>query len=387
MPHYRQVGALPAKRHTRLDIDGRIAAEELIGEEGFSGFSSLLYHRNSPSAITTVEALDVAQPTFSPTIPLRPHHLPTWDVPRTAGADLVLGRQALLGNDDLQISWVIADATTPLYRNATGDELIYIQSGAATFESVFGEMPVGVGDYVVVPAGITHRWVVTAPVELLVIEARGHVGVPRRYLTERGQLREGAPYCERDIRGPVGEPLIVDGGDVEVIVRTRAGLTRMTHRFHPFDVVGWDGCMYPWALNIRDFEPLVGRVHQPPPIHQTFEGPGFVVCSFTPRPLDFDPNSITVPYHHSNVDSDEMMLFSEGNYAARSGSGIDVGSISFHPAGFIHGPHPGAIERSLGKTHANELAVMIDTFKPLGMSALANEISDPNYPLSWSIGS
>jgi len=390
MTYYRRVGDIPRKRHTRHDVGGTIMAEELVGEEGFSGPSSLLYHRNSPSAIMRIEQADVTVTTdFVANQPVSPHHLRTTNLPAGPG-DAVASRIALLGNDDIRLSFVTATTTSPLYRNAVGDELVYIQSGHAVLESVFGRLPVRAGDYVVVPSGVTHRWSLDetggAGVQLLVFESRSHVHIPRKYLTSTGQLAEGAPFSERDLRGPDPEPLLLEGSDVEVLVRTRSGFSRHVHRDHPFDVVGWDGYVYPWALSIHDFEPIVGRIHQPPPVHQTFAGAGFVVCSFVPRLFDFDPDAVKVPYHHANVDSDEVLFYSDGDFMSRAGSGIGVGSISLHPAGFIHGPQPGSRERSESQDRTGEVAVMLDTFAPLGLSEAALGVSDPGYPRSWAGG-
>lgn len=385
--YYRQVGDIPRKRHTLHRVDGHVCVEELVGQEGFSGPSSLLYHRGSPSAVVAAEAVAGPAPQFGPNLPVAPHHLRTGARARRAGSgggDAVTGRVALLGNDDVRVSVATATATSGLYRDAAGDQLVYVQSGDAVLESVFGRLPVRAGDYVVVPTGVTHRWVVGGgPVELLVIESRGHLRIPGRYLTATGQLAEGAPFSERDVRGPEPDPLLVDGAAVPVLVRTRAGFTRHVQRDHPFDVVGWDGCLYPWALSIHDFEPIVGRIHQPPPVHQTFAGPGVVVCSFVPRPYDFDPAAVKVPYHHANVDSDEVLYYSAGDFMSRAGSGIEVGSISLHPAGFVHGPQPGSREASDAVPATAEVAVMIDTFSPLGLTAAAREISDPAYPATW----
>jgi len=270
-----------------------------------------------------------------------------------------------------------------LYRNAQGDELIYVQRGRATLDTVFGSLDVGPGDYVVIPASTTHRWVLHEDVGFLIVESRGHITAPRRYLSQQGQFLEHSPFCERDIRSPT-TPLIEEGENVPVIVRTGSGLSRHTHQWHPFDVVGWDGQLYPWAFNISDFEPIVGRIHQPPPVHQTFEGPGFVICSFVPRLFDFHPEAVKVPYHHANTDSDEVLFYSDGDFMSRAGSGIGVGSLSFHPAGFIHGPQPGSYEGSIGKDRTEETAVMIDTFAPLRVSPAARSASDPDYPWSWT---
>jgi homogentisate 1,2-dioxygenase len=270
-----------------------------------------------------------------------------------------------------------------LYRNAAGDELVYVQSGRATMESVFGVLPVGAGDYVVIPASTTHRWVLEEPVEALVLETKGHVGIPPRYLTATGQMREGAPFSERDLRPPDG-PLVVEEGATPVLVRSRQGWSRHCHATHPFDVVGWDGCCYPYAFSIHDFEPIAGRIHQPPPVHQTFAGPGFVVCSFVPRPFDFGEGVVKVPYHHANVDSDEVLFYSDGDFMSRKGAGIEPGSLTLHPAGFVHGPQPGSVEASMDAVRTEETAVMIDTFEPLLVSDAARSVAADDYPWSWA---
>ncbi|MEO1064485.1 MAG: cupin domain-containing protein [Actinomycetota bacterium] len=384
MPHYRSVGDVPRKRHVdHRQPDGSRYHEELMGQEGFASSSALLYHRHSPSAVVAIEAVGSCEQPGTPDVPLVPRHLRTGELPPGTG-DLVTGRHELLANADVAIGWVVATEDSPLYRNAAEDELLFVQSGAGTLESVFGPLDVGEGDYVVVPAGTTHRWAVAqGGLSVLVVRSAGHVSPPKRYLSAQGQFLEHAPYCERDLRMPT-EPLLVEGTDVDVLVRNRAGLSRHTHRHHPFDVAGWDGCLYPWAFSISDFEPIVGRIHQPPPVHQTFEGPGFVVCSFVPRLFDFHPDAIKVPYHHANTDSDEVLFYADGNFMSRAGSGIGVGSISYHPAGFVHGPQPGSIEASLDQDRTEETAVMIDTFAPLAVTDAARAVSDPAYPASWS---
>ncbi len=386
MSHYQRVGDLPPKRHTRhVDADGSRLAEELVGQQGFVGSSSLLYHRHSPSAITAIASLKVDRSCLSANEPLTPWHLRAVDLP--AGRDLVTGRHVLAATPTLTLAWVAASGSSPYYRAAAGDELIYLQSGRARLETVFGVLEVHAGDYVVIPASTTHRWILDtdSEVEALIMEAAGHLSIPERYLTSTGQCREGAPFCERDLRPPT-EPLIEEGTDVEVLIRTSRGWTRHTHAHHPFDVVGWDGCNYPYALSIHDFEPIVGRIHQPPPVHQTFAGPGFVVCSFVPRLFDFDPHAIKVPYHHVNVDSDEVLFYSSGDFMSRRGAGIGVGSVTIHPAGFVHGPQPGSVEASFGADRTEETAVMIDTFEPLSISATARSVADPAYPWSWAVG-
>lgn len=381
MPHYRRLGEVPPKRHTQFRRpDGGLYREELAGQEGFSSESSLLYHRHAPTALTNVEALPDDPVHLAPNHPLKPRHLQAHEL--KAGGDLVRGRHLLLANDDVRISYVAAVEDGPLVRNATGDELVFVESGSAELQSPYGRLPVGAGDYVVVPTATTHRWVVDGEVRALVLESRGHVGPPDKYLSKRGQFLEHAPYCERDLRGPT-ELLQVDDTDVEVLVRTRHGVTRYVHATHPFDVVGWDGYLYPYAFNIADFEPIVGRIHQPPPVHQTFAAPGVVICSFVPRPFDWHPLSIPAPYNHANVDSDEVLFYVDGDFMSRKGSGIAEGSLSVHPNGFTHGPQPGAVEASIEAEGTEETAVMIDTFRPLALGPGALDCEDPDYVWSW----
>ncbi|HET6214692.1 MAG TPA: homogentisate 1,2-dioxygenase, partial [Micromonosporaceae bacterium] len=306
MPYYRRVGDVPAKRHTQFrQPDGSLYAEELMGQEGFSSDSSLLYHRFLPTAIVASQAYDPPAWSRIANRPLKPRHFTTHKLDVT-GADPVLGRQHLLANDDCRISYAVSDRPSPLYRNAIGDECVYVESGTARIESTFGTLDVATGDYVIIPTSVIHRIVpLDGPLRTLVVEATGHIGPPKRYLSVRGQFLEHAPYCERDLRGP-GEPLLVDESDVDVYVQHRRGWTKFTYAHHPFDVVAWDGCLYPWAFSIHDFEPITGRVHQPPPVHQTFKGPNFVICSFVPRKVDYHPLAIPVPYNHHNVDSDEV---------------------------------------------------------------------------------
>ncbi len=384
MPFYRSVGDVPRKRHVVFDDDaGGYFHEELMGIDGFSSSSALLYHRWSPSAIVGAETMAVDRPSLTANDPLLPMHLRTSEL--AVGGDLVTARRLLLGNADVVVGFASATEPSPLYRNAIGDELVYVQSGQGVLETVFGALAAGAGDYVVIPTSTTHRWVPQGdePLVVLVIESTGHVQPPSRYLTRYGQFNEFAPYCERDLRGPTAA-LLVDGDDVDVLVRQRDQLTRYTYAHHPFDVVGWDGGLYPYALSIHDFEPIVGSLHQPPPVHQTFEAPNIVVCSFVPRLYDFHPGAIKVPYHHANVDSDEVLFYSAGDFMSRAGSGIGVGSISLHPAGFVHGPQPGSLEAARPKDRTEELAVMLDTFRPLLVSDAARSVSDPAYPWTWA---
>jgi len=384
MPYYRQVGELPRKRHTQFrKPDGGLYAEELMGADGFSADSALLYHEHLPTAIVDSRAYEEPTEPLTANHPLLPRHLRTSKL-EAGSADAVTGRQLLLANDDVRLSYVLADRPSPLYRNAVGDECVYVESGTATVETIFGALTAGPGDYVLLPTSTTHRWVPTGgPVRLLVVQAGGHIGPPRRYLSPKGQFLESAPYCERDLRGPTG-PMRADGADVQVLVRHRAGTTVLTYARHPFDVVGWDGCLYPYAFNVADFEPITGRVHQPPPVHQTFEGPNFVICSFVPRKVDYHPLAVPVPYNHANVDSDEVLFYAGGDYEARRGSGIEQGSISLHPSGFTHGPQPGAVERALGAERFDELAVMVDTFRPLSLAPAGLACEDPGYAWTWA---
>ncbi len=384
MPYYRSAGEVPPKRHTQFrQPDGSLYAEELMGQEGFSSDSSLLYHRHMPTAIVAADEYDPPAWSRAANRPLKPRHFKTHKLD-TTGADAVLGRQHLLANDDVRISYVVADRPSPLYRNAIGDECLYVESGRARLESTFGHLDLGEGDYAIIPTSVIHRIVpIDGAVRLLAIEATGHIGPPRRYLSVRGQFLEASPYCERDLRGPDGPEPVADT-DVEVYVQHRRGWTRYVYAHHPFDVVGWDGCLYPWAFSIHDFEPITGRVHQPPPVHQTFEGPNFVICSFVPRKVDYHPLSIPVPYNHHNVDSDELLFYTGGNYEARRGSGIEQGSMSLHPSGFTHGPQPGAAERAIGVEAFDELAVMVDTFRPLDLCEPALSCEDAGYAWTWA---
>jgi homogentisate 1,2-dioxygenase len=387
MAYYRAVGQLPRQRHTQMrDEDGHLYREELMGEEGFSSDSSLLYHRGVPSAITDSRVWELPDQSRTPNHPLKPRHLRLHDL--ETGDCPVEGRRLVLGNNDVRLAYVVTGTDpSPLYRNAIGDECVFVESGSGTVETVFGVVPYRAGDYVVVPRATDHRWVPAEASRLYAIEANSHIHPPKRYLSRFGQLLEHAPYCERDLHGPTGT-LQAEGTDVEVLVkhRTSAGIvgTRLTYATHPFDVVGWDGCLYPYPFNIEDYMPITGKVHQPPPVHQVFEGWNFVVCNFLPRKVDYHELAIPVPYYHSNVDSDEVMFYVGGDYEARKGSGIGLGSISLHPGGHAHGPQPSAIEASLGVDYFEESAVMVDTFAPLELGEGGLAVEDPAYAWTWA---
>ena len=387
MAHYRALGRLPRQRHTQLrDEDGHLFREELMGEEGFSSDSSLLYRRGVPSAITDSQVWELPDQSRTPNHPLKPRHLKLHDL--QTGSCPVEGRRLVLGNNDVRIAYVVTGTDpSPLYRNAIGDECVYVESGSGTVETVFGVIAYRAGDYVVIPRATDHRWVPAEPSRLYAIEANSHIHPPKRYLSRFGQLLEHAPYCERDLHGPT-ETFQAEGTDVEVLVkhRTSQGVvgTRFTYATHPFDVVGWDGCLYPYTFNIEDYMPITGKVHQPPPVHQVFEGWNFVICNFLPRKVDYHELAIPVPYYHSNVDSDEVMFYVGGDYEARKGSGINVGSISLHPGGHAHGPQPSAIEASLGAEFFDESAVMVDTFAPLELGEGGLAVEDPAYAWTWA---
>ena len=396
MAYYRAVGSVPPKRHTQhRDESGFLYREELMGEEGFSSDSSLLYHRGVPSAIVDSQVVGARRPVPHPQPPAQaapPQAARA--VPDRDGAGRqcpVEGRRLVLGNNDVRINYVVTGTdASPIYRNAIGDECVYVQEGTGTVETVFGVLPYRTGDYVLVPRATDHRWVPAEPSRLYAIEANSHIAPPKRYLSRYGQLLEHAPYCERDLHGP-SEPHLVEGTDVEVLVKHRVsnlpggvGGSRLTYATHPFDVVGWDGCLYPHTFNVEDYMPITGKVHQPPPVHQVFEGHNFVVCNFVPRKVDYHPLAIPVPYYHSNVDSDEVMFYVGGDYEARKGSGINIGSISLHPGGHAHGPQPSAIEASLGAEAFDELAVMIDTFLPLDLGEAGLAAEDPAYAWTWA---
>ena len=401
MPIYHTLGQIPKKRHTVFrKPNGGIYAEELMGHEGFTGTSALLYHVHPPTTVKSVRRLCETALQADPDNALRHRHFLTSHVKQ--GGSPTLDRIPILFNQDIAMLYVEPDKEDEhFYRNAQADELVYVAKGKGLLETVFGELPFGEGDYLIIHRGILHRYrfdtfapgtasegaerrsraaTEEAP-KLLVFESRGHVRWPKRYRNEFGQLKEGAPYSERDIRLPMKLNTHDEMGDFRLLVKQYDGINELVLDHHPFDVIGWDGYFYPWAFNIRDFEPIVGRVHQPPPVHQTFEGDGFVVCSFCPRPYDFDPNAVPAPYNHSNVDSDEVLYYASSEFMSRKG--IEFGSITHHPDGIPHGPHPGRAEASIGATHTNELAVMMDSFRPLKVAKQALSIEDPNYHKSW----
>ena len=389
MPFYHRLGQIPHKRHTQFrQPDGSLYREQVMGTKGFSGNQSILYHHHAPTAILEVEDLGPATIPFEEEGALRHRHFRTGGV--EPGGDPLTGRRYILANHDVRIA--VCKPTEEqryFYRNGEGDEILFVHEGEGVLETIFGNVPYRRGDYLYVPIGCTWRLRPAGArsggdTRLLVIETTGEITTPRRYRNEHGQLLEHSPFSERDFRVPLQLEPRDERGEFEVHVRARGRITKHILDHHPLDVVGWDGYLYPYAFNIEDFEPITGRIHQPPPVHQTFQGPNFVLCSFVPRLFDYHPQGIPAPYNHSNVESDEMLYYVEGNFMSRKG--IEEASITLHPAGLPHGPHPGTAEASIGKEKTDELAVMVDTFKPLYITQEALTIEDPNYPYSWTHG-
>ena len=383
MAHYVTLGKIPRKRHTQFrKPDGELYAEEVFGTEGFHGIASILYHANLPTQVADYKYLGDLTPETLEFEPLRHRHLKTENL--TPHGDPITGRVPLLVNDDVRFSVVKPTESMPyFYKNADGDDLLFVHFGAGRLESQFGTLPFHEGDYLVIPRGTIYRVVCTSPETTMVhIESSAStIEAPKRYRNAYGQYLEHAPFCERDVRTPELPVFHEESGRHEVRIKARGRLTAYFYDYCPLDVVGWDGFLYPWALNIADFEPLTGSIHQPPPTHQTFEARNFVVCSFVPRMLDYHPDAVPIPYNHSNLDSDEVLYYVNGNFASRRG--IETGSITLHPSGLPHGPQPGAVEASLGKTRTEELAVMLDTFRPLKMTKAAAALEDDSYPMSW----
>jgi homogentisate 1,2-dioxygenase len=380
---YEHRGELPAKRHIAHYRDGVLLTEEVMGYEGFSGNESILYHLQSPCKVNELG-------TFTPIardewVPDAYAHrlLDTTRAP--SGGDPVFGRQVVMYNDDVEIGICRPDAEQQFfYRNGEGDELIFVHRGEGELETTFGTLPYRAHDYIVIPRGTTYRLLPAAGEQLwLTFHTPGELETPDRYRNRYGQLLEHAPFSQRDFHGPAELVCHEQPGDYELIVRVRDGYQRYGLDYHPLDVTAWDGYVYPYTFNIDDFEPIAGRVHMPPTVHQTFQGPNFVICSFCPRMLDWHEQAIPVPYNHSNLQSEEMIYYVDGNFGSRPG--VDVGAITLHPSGLPHGPAPGVAERSIGQRFTEELAVMCDTFRPLKLTGLAGQIDDGgDYALQWA---
>lgn len=382
MPIYHTLGTLPRKRHIAFrKPDGGIYAEQLMGNEGFTGPASLLYHVYPPTTILSVERVRELKYEADPCRTLKHRHFLTAQLPD--GGSPTLDRVPLLFNQDVAMLFARPSVQDEhFYRNAQADEVVYVSQGSGTLESQFGNLPYREGDYLIIHRGVMHRFKLNPePHRFLIIESKGYVRTPSRYRNEYGQIVEGAPYSERDFRRPQELVTYDERGEFQILVKQHDGLNQFILDHHPFDVVGWDGMFYPWAFNIHDFEPIVGKVHQPPPVHQTFQGDGFVICSFCPRPYDFHPEAVPAPYNHSNVDSDEVLYYASSEFMSRKG--IEYGSVTLHPDGIPHGPHPGRAEASIGAKATDELAVMMDTFRPLTVAKAALPIEDPKYYRSW----
>ncbi len=385
MPSYHSLGQIPPKRHTQFrKPDGGLYHEEVFGTEGFSGLYSILYHHDPPTEVTRIVKLadeELGQWNLSEH---RHHHIRTKNVEE--GKDPIESRNMLLFNNDVSISVCRPrESMRHFFRNGEADELYFIHEGKGELQSIFGTLPFNQGDYLVIPRGTTYRLQLgEASCRFLLIESPSAIETPKRYRNEYGQLLEQSPFYERDIKRPSSLETFMETGDFEV--RVKIGRSLMAYHFnhHPFDVVGWDGYLYPWALNIADFEPITGRIHQPPPVHQTFEAQGFMVLSFVPRKLDYHPQAVPVPYYHSNIDSDEMLYYVSSQFMSRKG--IELGSITLHRRGIHHGPQPGVVESSLGKEKTEEYAIMVEAYKPLNLTKMAERYDDPSYPFSWLEG-
>jgi homogentisate 1,2-dioxygenase len=387
MPHYLKLGSLPRKRHIAHKVEPGyhnegIYYEEVVTTQGFSRAYSICYHLRPPTRVKKVEpAGTIAVDTVDEPV-LRHHHFKTAQLP--AAGDPVTGRVSFLANADVVMSRCRpAKSQAELYRNALAEEIVFVHRGRGVLHTMFGLVPFKPYDYVVIPRCTTYRleFESGSQPDLLVIESPGTINVPKRYLNPDGQLKMGAPYYERDFHGPRELAVLDKEEDTTVLIKDGSRLTRYTLAAHPFDVVGWDGMLYPFTFNADDFEPITGTIHQPPPIHQTFETNGFVVCTFAPRMLDTHPEAIKVPYAHSNVESDEVLYYVRGHFGSRRG--VEEGSITVHPHGIPHGPHPGTIMASKAMTRTDELAVMVDTFRPLAVTKQALEFDDASYPYSW----
>ena len=382
---YVSRGNVPHKRHTQHRApDGSLYAEELFGVEGFTGRSSLLYHLVPPTRTHKIEKVrDIRLDAVDDG--LHRHRLVKTGAASAAG-NVVEGRLPLFFNNDVVMGVARPSQSLPenmFYRNGEADEMLFIHRGEGLFQSSFGRMRYGPGDYIVIPIGTTWRLDQAKGSEhrILYLESPSEIVPPKRYRNDWGQLLEHSPLHQRDIRLPEETEPREEAGDFVIQVRVRGRITAYHYKHHPFDVVGWDGYLVPFIFNIGDFEPITGRVHQPPPVHQTFQAHNFVVCSFVPRKYDYHPLSIPAPYNHSNIDSEEVLYYVNGNFMSRKG--IDIASFTLHPHGIPHGPHPGAAEASIGKEHTEELAVMVDTFRPLKLTRYAEEYDDPAYPKSW----
>lgn len=383
MPQYYSAGNFPPKRHTQFrKPNGQLYAEELVSTHGFSNVYSLIYHCHPPTIVKSVgDGVDIA-PALAFKRSLKNQSFIGYNVP--PNADYLKSRTPILVNNDVQISLAAPQQSTTDYffKNADADEMLFIHEGSGRLDTIYGSLDFAYGDYLIIPRGTIYQiHFNNTNNRLLIVDSYSPIETPKRYRNAYGQLEEHAPFCERDFRKPKDLKTFDEVGDFKVIIKKEQMLYEYIYATHPFDAIGWDGNLYPYAFSIHDFEPITGRVHMPPPIHQTFEAHNYVICSFVPRMYDYHPLGIPVPYNHSNVDSDEVLYYVDGDFMSRKS--VVRGQITLHPAGIPHGPHPGTVEKSLGQTETKELAVMIDTFKPLWVTQAAMDIYDDNYHKSW----
>jgi homogentisate 1,2-dioxygenase len=384
MPYYHKLGEIPHKRHTQFRRpDGELYSEQLFSTEGFSNDYSLLYHINPPTQIIKTEKPVNVAPTVAEEKMLSHRSFDGFKIKPVK--DYLESRIPTLVNNDVHIVLAAPQESQSGYffKNADADEMIFVHEGSGVLKTMYGELNFGYGDYLVIPRGTIYQvHFNTENNRLFIVESFSPIRFPKKYLSKYGQLLEHSPYCERDIRPPQNLQTHNEKGDFMVKTKKKGVLYNIHYGSHPFDVVGWDGCCYPFAFSIHDFEPITGRVHQPPPVHQTFEAHNFVVCSFCPRLFDYHPQAIPAPYNHSNIDSDEVLYYVDGDFMSRKN--VTRGMITLHPAGIPHGPHPGAVQKSLGAKETKELAVMVDTFHPLMLTKQALDIENDDYVMSWA---
>jgi len=383
MPIYHTLGNKPPKRHTQFEKpDGSLYYEQLFGTIGFDGMSSLLYHTHRPTQVSEIrEAVDVS-PKIAVKKNITSRKLIGFDVPQED--DFLASKKDLMVNSDVIIGLAAprSSMTTYFYKNVDSDEMLFIHKGSGILKTFMGSIPFEYGDYLIIPRGMIYQIEFdTEDNRILYAESSHPIYTPKRYRNWFGQLLESSPYCERDYKLPQGLETYDEIGEFEIKIKKEGMLHSLIYASHPFDVVGWDGYNYPYGFSIHNFEPITGRVHQPPPVHQTFETKAFVICSFCPRLYDYHPKAIPAPYNHSNIDSDEMLYYVDGDFMSRTN--IAPGHISLHPSGIPHGPHPGTYEASIGQKETAELAVMIDTFRPLMITEEAMKIDDGKYYKSW----
>ena len=383
MPFYHKLGKIPPKRHTQFrKEDGSLYYEQLFGTIGFDGMSSNLYHEHRPTMVKKIIKSYSVIPKISNANNIQSFRFKGFQVPQEE--DYLQSRKTILTNTDCNIILAAPknSLTNYFYKNTDADELIFIHRGTGKLRTLLGNLDFKYGDYLLIPRGIIYQIDFDSDDNrLFIVESYRPIYTPKRYRNWFGQLLEHAPFCERDLRQPQELETHNEKGDFLMKIKKQDEIIEMMYASHPFDVVGYDGYNYPYAFSIHDFEPITGRIHQPPPVHQTFETDAFVVCSFVPRLYDYHPDAIPAPYNHSNIDSDEVIYYVDGDFMSRND--IEKGHISLHPAGIPHGPHPGATERSIGKKETEELAVMVDTFKPLKITEEALKISDGDYYKSW----